>query len=91
MLQCSNPCEMPHQCMQGAVWRAAKESYAPLDKDDKPELDDTPLLGPDGVKHFQMLIGATQWLIMLSRFDIVHAIICLGCFRAVYVKDIWNN
>ena len=60
-----------------------KEVHSPLDKDNKPELDDTPLLGPDGVKHLQMLIGAAQWLIMSSQFDVVHAIICLGCFRAV--------
>ena len=26
-----------------------KELHAPLDKDDKPELDDTPLLGPDDI------------------------------------------
>ena len=59
-----------------------KEVHALMDKDDKPELDDTPLLGPDGVKHFQTLIGATQWLITLSRFDIAHVIMSLGCFRA---------
>ena len=43
-----------------------------LDEDDKPELDDTPLLGPDGVKRFQTLIGAAQWLITLSKFDIAQ-------------------
>ena len=30
-----------------------KEAHAPLDKDDKPELDDAPLLGPDSVKRFR--------------------------------------
>ena len=60
-----------------------KEVHSPLDKDDKPELDDTLMLGPDGVKRFQMLIGATQWLIMLSQFDNAHAIMSLGCFCAV--------
>ena len=43
-----------------------KEVHSPLDKDNKPELDDTPLLGPDGIKHFQTLIGAAQWLMTLS-------------------------
>ena len=57
--------------------------YAPLDKEDKLELDDTPLLGPDSIKRFQMLIGAAQWLITLSQFDIAHAIMSLGCFGAV--------
>ena len=51
-------------------------------KDDKWELDDTPLLGPDGIKQFQTLIGAAQWLITLSRFEIAHAIMSLGRFRA---------
>ena len=60
-----------------------KEVHSPLDKDDKPELDNTPLLGPDGVKHFQMLIGAAQLLITLSRFVFAHAIMSLDHFRAV--------
>ena len=59
-----------------------KEVHSPLDKDDKPELDDSPLLGPDGIKRYQTLIGAAQWLITLSRFDIAHAIMSLGRFRA---------
>ena len=50
-----------------------KEVHLPLDKDDKPELDESPLLGPDGIKRYQTLIGAAQWLITLSRFDIAHA------------------
>ena len=32
--------------------------------------------------NIQTLIGAAQWLITLSRFDIAHAIMSLGCFRA---------
>ena len=56
--------------------------HSPLDKDDKPELDQTPLLGPDGIKCFQTVIGAAQWLITLSRFDIAHAIMSLGLFHA---------
>ena len=63
-----------------------KEAHFPLDKDDKPELDDTPLLGPDGIQGFQTLIGATQWFITLSRFDIAQAIMSLGHFRALQCK-----
>jgi hypothetical protein len=59
-----------------------KEVFSPIDKDDKPEFDDTPILGPDGIKRYQTLIGAAQWLITLSRFDIAHAIMSLGQFRA---------
>ena len=43
------------------------EVHMPMDKDDKPELDDSPLLGPDGIKRFQTLIGAVQWLITLTQ------------------------
>ena len=60
-----------------------KEVHAPLDKDDKLELDDTPPLEPDGIKCFLTLIGAAQWLITLSRFDIAHAMMSLGPFHAV--------
>ena len=63
-----------------------KEVHSPLDKDDKPELDESPLLGPDGIKRFQTLIGAAQWLITLSRFDIAHAIMSLGRFRPTPVR-----
>ena len=59
-----------------------KEVHSPLDKDDEPELDEFPLQGPDGVKRFQTLIGVAQWLITLGRFDIAHAIVSLGRFRA---------
>ena len=58
-----------------------REFHAPIDKDDKPELDDTPLLGPDGVQKFQSLIGAVQWLVTLSQFDVAHACMSLSCFR----------
>ena len=59
-----------------------KECHAPMDKDDKPEFDDTPLLGPDGVRKFQFLIGACEWMVVVCRFDIAHAVMSLGRFRA---------
>ena len=58
------------------------EYHAPMDKDDKPELDDTPLCGPKDIQHFQSFIGAAQWMISLCRFDILHAVMSLGRFRA---------
>ena len=54
----------------------------PLDKDVKPELDETPELGPKCVQQFQSLIGAVQWTISLCRFDVLHAVMSLGRFRA---------
>jgi hypothetical protein len=58
-----------------------REYYAPLDKDDAPELDETELCGPDGVGKYQSMIGALQWLVSLCRFDIQHAVMSLSRFR----------
>ena len=49
-----------------------KTVFSPLDHRDHPELDDTPLCGPDDIANFQSLIGACQWIISLGRFDIAH-------------------
>ena len=57
-----------------------KEHHAPMEKHDQPELDVTPELGPDGIKKFQSLIGAVQWTISLSRFNVAHACMSLGRF-----------
>ena len=51
-----------------------KTMFSPLDPDDHPELDDSPLCGPSDMSKFQSLIGACQWMISLCRFDIAHAI-----------------
>ena len=59
-----------------------KEYHAPMEKDDKPELDESPLEGPAGIQQFQSLIGAVQWTISLCRFDVLHAVMSLGRFRA---------
>ena len=54
---------------------------SPLDHDDHPELDDSPLCGPDDTAKFQSLIGACQWLISFCCFDISHSIMSLSPFR----------
>ena len=38
-----------------------------------PELDETPLLGPEDHSRFGSPIGCANWLITLVRFDIAHA------------------
>jgi hypothetical protein len=55
--------------------------FSPMDKDDHPELDDSPLCGPDDTKKFQSIIGALQWTIQLCRFDIAHAVMSMSRFR----------
>ena len=54
----------------------------PMEKDDKPELDDSPLEGPEGIQQFQTLLGAVQWMISLCRFDVLQVIMSLSHFRA---------
>ena len=57
-----------------------KPIFSPLDHDDHPELDDSPLCSPDDIAKFQSLIGACQWMISLCHFDIAQAIMSLSCF-----------
>jgi hypothetical protein len=59
-----------------------KASYvSPLPPNDHPELDDTELLGEDGIQQYQSLIGALQWTISLGRFDVATAVMTLSGFR----------
>ena len=58
-----------------------KTVFSPLDHEDHPELDDTPLCGPDDITKFQSLIGACQWMISLGPFDIAQSIMSLSRFR----------
>ena len=54
---------------------------SPLEKNDHPELDTSPLLGAHGINQYQSLIGALQWAISLGRFDIASAVMSLSSFR----------
>ena len=59
-----------------------KDYFSPMEKDDHPELDETPLCGPDDTAKFQSMIGALQWTIQLCRFDISQAVMSMSRFRA---------
>ena len=54
---------------------------SPLEKNDHPELDDSELLSPEDVTKFQSMIGASQWLVSLGRFDIACAVMTMSRFR----------
>ena len=59
-----------------------KQKYSsPVEKNDHPELDMSPLLPAEGIVKYQSLIGALQWVITLGRFDISVAIMSLSSFR----------
>lgn len=55
---------------------------SPLEKGDHPELDDTDILGPEGVTQYQSIIGQLQWAVSLGRVDIATAVMTLSSFRA---------
>ena len=59
-----------------------REVITPLVKGDHPELDTTEELDADGVKKYQSLIGALQWVLTLGRLDIAAAVMTLSSFRA---------
>jgi hypothetical protein len=54
---------------------------SPLEGEDHPELDTTPLLDDAGISKYQSLIGALQWAISLGRFDLGVAIMTMSSFR----------
>ena len=54
---------------------------SPLERNDHPELDESPLLGEEGISKYQSLIGILQWTISLGRFDIGTAIMSMSSFR----------
>ena len=58
-----------------------KKNASPLEKNDHPELDTSPLLDDEGITKYQSLIGALQWAITLGRFDIAVSIMSLSSFR----------
>jgi hypothetical protein len=55
---------------------------SPIEKNDHPELDVSPLLNETGISHYQSLVGALQWTITLGRFDVAVAVMTLSSFRA---------
>jgi hypothetical protein len=59
-----------------------REVSSPLENKDHPELDLTEELGDTGIKQYQSLIGALQWVISLCRFDTHCAVMTMGRFRA---------
>ncbi len=54
---------------------------SPLERNDHPELDTSPLLDEDGIRKYQSLIGTLQWTITLGRFDIGTAVMTMSSFR----------
>ena len=56
------------------------KAVSPLVKNDHPELDDSELLDLEGIKIYQSLIGALQWVIQIGRWDTATAVMSLSRF-----------
>jgi Reverse transcriptase (RNA-dependent DNA polymerase) len=59
-----------------------KEASSPMVEKDHPELDTTDELDETGIKQYQSLIGALQWLVTLGRFDILLGVTAMSSYRA---------
>jgi hypothetical protein len=59
-----------------------KACASPLEPNDHPEIDDTPLCGQKEIDNYLTFIGQLQWLISLGRFDIFTATMTMSRFRA---------
>ena len=61
--------------------KPSTKSLSPLEANDHPELDTSPILDEDGVRQYQSLIGTLQWAITLGRFNIAMAVMTMSSFR----------
>ena len=72
-----------------------KMTYAsPIEKGDHPELDTSELLDMDGIRKYQSMIGALQWVVTIGRFDITTAVMTMSSFRVAplnYTADAWSS
>ena len=59
-----------------------KESTSLPVTDCHPELEKSPLLGPDDHRKFQILLGMLQWMVTISLSDICQLITSLNRFGA---------
>jgi hypothetical protein len=58
-----------------------KEFSSPTEEKDHPEVDLSSELDLDGIRVYQSLIGALQWVITLGRFEILMAVTTMASFR----------
>jgi Reverse transcriptase (RNA-dependent DNA polymerase) len=59
-----------------------RQSYtSPLEKGDHPEVDTSDYLDANDIQQYQLMIGALQWMVTISRFDILNAVMTISGFR----------
>ena len=52
--------------------------WSPLERGDHPELDASDELDMNGIKIYQSLLGALQWIIIIGRLDIVTDVMTMS-------------
>ena len=52
----------------------------PMDKNYHPEIDASPLLGPEDASKYCSVLGALNWVVTLGRFDIQYATSAMSRF-----------
>ena len=53
----------------------------PMDSTYKPEIDETRLLTPLEITKYQMLVGCTNWVVTLGRWNIYYATVTLARYN----------
>jgi len=62
--------------------KTSTKPLSPLEKGDHPEIDNSEFLDDDSTRTYQSLVGALQWSISISQFDIATAAMMMSSFRA---------
>jgi hypothetical protein len=59
-----------------------KLASSPIEKGDHPEIDVSEEMDVDGIAKYQSLLGSTNWVVQMGRFDIATASMTMSGFRA---------
>lgn len=57
------------------------KKQVPFDPDYHAELDDSPLLDPDGISKYRSIIGSLNWILTLGHFDIAYSLSTLSRYN----------
>jgi hypothetical protein len=63
----------------------------PMQSGYRPELDISPILGPEQANYYQSLIGVLRWAVELGRIDIYINVALLSSYLAQPRWDTWNK
>ena len=58
--------------LETLISRVFKSFKTPMSDQYHPEIDESPLLGEDGITKYRSIIGSLNWVITLGRFDVQY-------------------